>query len=104
MPGRDRSLSFSTSLEPGPAGAQPHGATDAAELWDGLSQAQQERRQRCGGDLRGRDATFDAVCPDEVRAATVRLDVTSQPATSGAATHDAVECDPRAYGRARHHL
>ena len=32
------------------------------------------------------------------------LDVASQPAASGASANDAVECDPRAYGRARHYL
>ena len=38
------------------AGSRPHGAADAAELCAGLSQAEQERRQRCGSDLRGGDA------------------------------------------------
>ena len=104
VPGRDRSLPVSTSLGPRAAGAWSHGAADAAELCEGLSQAQQERRERCGGDLRGGDAAIDAICADEVRTATVGLDVASQPAASGASTHDAVERYPRTYGRARHHL
>ena len=86
------------------AGARSHGAADAAELCEGLSQAQQERRERCSGDLRGGDAALDAVCANEVRAAAVGLDVASQPTASGASTHDAVECYPRSHGRARHHL
>ena len=43
VPGRDRSLSVSASLGPRAAGARPHGEADAAELCEGLSQAQQER-------------------------------------------------------------
>ena len=39
------------SLEPRATGARPYGEADAAELCEGLSQAQQERRQRCGSDL-----------------------------------------------------
>ena len=45
VPGRDRGLSVSPSLEPRAAGAWPHGEADAAELCEGLSQAQQERRE-----------------------------------------------------------
>ena len=42
---------------------------------------------------------LDAVCADQVRTAAIGPDVASQPATSGASTHDAVECDP--WGRMR---
>ena len=104
MPGWDRSLSISASLEPRAAGSRPHREADAAELCEGLSQAQQERRQRCGSGLRGGDAAVDAVCADEVRRAAIGLDVTSQPAAFGASAHDAVERHPRAYGRAWHHF
>jgi hypothetical protein len=60
MPGRARSLPISTLLGSRAAGARPHSEADAAELCEGLSQAQQERRQRCSGDLRGGDAAIDA--------------------------------------------
>jgi transposase len=50
----------------------------------GLSQAQQERRERYSGDLRGGDAALDAVCANEVRATAVGLDVASQSTASGA--------------------
>src|SRR5215471_21837641 len=50
-PSRDRSLPICTLLEPRAASARPHGKADAAELCEGLSQARQERRQRCGSDL-----------------------------------------------------
>ena len=45
VPCRDRSLSVSPSLGPRASSAWPHGAADAAELCEGLSQAQQERRE-----------------------------------------------------------
>src|SRR5262249_312671 len=51
VPGRDRSLPISALLEPRAAGGRSYGEADAAELCEGLSQARQERRQRCGGDL-----------------------------------------------------
>ena len=49
-------------------------------------------------------APVDAFCADKIRTAAVWLDVASQPTAFGPSTDDAVECDPRAYGRARHHL
>ena len=45
VPGRDRSLSVSTSLEPRAASDWSYGEAAAAELCEGLSQAQQERRE-----------------------------------------------------------
>ena len=45
VPGRHRSMPERTSLESRASGAWPHGEADAAELREGLSQAQQERRE-----------------------------------------------------------
>ena len=81
-----------------------HGAADAAELCESLSQTQQERRQRCGSNLRGGDAALDAVCTNQDEGATDWPDAAPEPAIAGTSTHDAVECNPRAHGRARHHL
>ncbi len=69
--------SVSTSLGPRAGRTRSHGAADAAELCEGLSQAQQERRQRCDGDLRGGDAALDAVCADKICTAAIWPDVTS---------------------------
>ena len=40
--------------------ARPHGKADAADLCEGLSQAEQKRRQRCRRDLRGSNTAVDA--------------------------------------------
>ena len=42
-------------------GAGTRGATDAGAIREGLHQAEQERRGRCGSDLRGGRAADDAV-------------------------------------------
>jgi hypothetical protein len=60
------------------AGARPHGEADA-ELCEGLSQARQERRQRCSGNLRGSDAAIDAVCSDQDAGTTDWLDAGTGP-------------------------
>ena len=70
------------------------GEADAAALCEGLSQARQERRQRCGSDLRGSDAAIDAVCSDQDPRTTDRSDAAPNPTIAGPAAHDAVECDP----------
>jgi transposase len=54
--------------------------------------------------LRGSDAAVDAVCSDQNARPTDWPDAASDPTIAGPAAHDAVECDPRAYGRTRHHL
>ncbi len=41
---------------------------------------------------------------NKIRTAAIRLDAASQPAASRSSANDAVECDPWAHGRARHHL
>src|SRR5258708_19056561 len=51
MPGRNRSVSVSASLGPRDSSAWSHGQADPAELCEGLPQARQERRERCGCDL-----------------------------------------------------
>src|SRR5215470_14046710 len=91
-------------LEPPASGARPHGETAAAELCKSLCEAQQKRCQRRCRNLRGGHAAVDAICGDEVSTAAVRLDVAPQPAASGLSANDAIECDPWAYGRARHYL
>src|SRR5262249_25940500 len=45
-----------------------------------------------------------AVCSDQDPRTTDRSDAAPNPTIAGPAAHDAVECDPRAYGRTRHHL
>ena len=76
------------------AGARPHGEADA-ELCEGLSQARQERRQRCSGNLRGSGAAIDAVCSDKDAGTTDWPDAAPDPTNDGTAAHDAFECDPR---------
>src|SRR5262249_47217077 len=68
------SLSVSASLEPQATGARPRREADAAELCEGLSQAQQERCERCGCDLRGSGAAIDAVCSNQDERAAGWLD------------------------------
>src|SRR5215510_14879806 len=75
-----------------------------AELRESLFEAQLKRCERRCRNLRSSHAAVDAICPDQVRRAAVRLDAASQPAASGLSANDAVECDPRAHGRARHYL
>ena len=60
--------------------------------------AGQERRQRCGRDLRGGDATVDAVCSDQDEGTANSLDVASDPAIAGASAHDAEQCATRTSG------
>ena len=59
-----------------------------AELCEGLSQTQQERRERCGSYLRGGDATFDAVRPDQDEGAADCLDAAPDPTIAGAPAND----------------
>src|SRR5262249_6165543 len=80
VPGRDGSLSVSASLEPRATGARPPREADAAELCEGLSQAQQERCERCGCDLRGSGAAIDAVCSNQDERAAGWLDAAPNPA------------------------
>src|SRR5262249_40909483 len=55
-------------------GARPPREADAAELCEGLSQAQQERCERCGCDPRGSGAAIDAVCSNQDERAAGWLD------------------------------
>src|SRR5262245_3100148 len=97
-------MSERTLLEPPASSAWPHGEAAAAELRKSLSEAQQKRCQRRCRNLRSGHAAVDAICGDEVSTAAVGLDAASQPAASRLSANDALECDPWAYGRARHYL
>src|SRR5215475_4732336 len=97
-------MSDRTLLEPPTSGTRSHGEAAAAELRKSLSETQQKRCERRCRNLRSGHAAVDAICADQVRRAAVRLDAASQPAASGLSANDAVECDPWAYGRARHYL
>jgi transposase len=46
---------------------------------------------------------IDAVCSDQDAGTTDWPDAAPNPTIAGTAAHDAVECDPWAYGRTRHH-
>ena len=46
---------------------QLHGATDCAAVRKALREEQQERRQRCRGDLRSHELTEHALCHGEER-------------------------------------
>src|SRR4029450_7429935 len=97
-------MSERTLLEPPASSAWPHGEAAAAELRKSLSETQQKRCQRRCRNLRSGHASVDAICPDQVRRAAVRLDAAPQPAASGLSANDAVERHPRAHGGARHYL
>src|SRR4030095_4934866 len=97
-------MSERTLLEPPASSARPQGEAAAAELRKSLSEARQKRRQRRCRNLRSGHASVDAVCGDEVGTAAGGLDVAAQPVASGLSANDAVECNPWAYGRARHYL
>src|SRR5262249_28839765 len=104
MPGRDGSLSVSASLEPQATGARPPREDDAAELCEGLSQAQQERCERCGCDLRGSGAAIDAVCSNQDERAAGWLDAAPNPAIAGASAHDVEQRPARALGGTGHRV
>ena len=54
-------------------------------------------------DLRGRNATVNAICFDQDAGTTDWPDAAPDPTIAGPTAHDAVECDPRPSGRTRHH-
>src|SRR6201990_1305895 len=56
-------------------------------LCEGLRQAQQERRGRCRGDLRGGAAPDDALCADQVDRGAKRADAASRSPSAGAAAY-----------------
>ena len=56
---------------------------------EGLSQAQQERCERCGSGLRSGHATVDAVRSDQDQTTADGLDVAPDPAIAGTSAHDA---------------
>src|SRR5262245_22402578 len=97
-------MSERTLLEPPASSAWPHREAAAAELRESLFETQQKRCERRCCNLRSSHAAVDAICPDQVRRAAVRLDAASQPAAFRLSANHAVECDPWAHGRARHYL
>ena len=63
--GRAGGVCHGALLGAGAAGAGPRGAADAGAIRQGLPQAQQERRGRCGSDLRGGGPAEHAVCGNQ---------------------------------------
>ena len=74
------------------------------ELCEGLSQAQQERCERCGCDLRGSGAAIDAVCSNQDERAAGWLDASPNPAIAGASAHDVEQRPARALGGTGHRV
>jgi transposase len=66
-------------------------------------QAQQERRGRCRGDLRGGDAADHALRADQVGRGTKRADAASRPPSARATAHGTSERDAGASRRVRFH-
>ena len=83
--------------------AWPPSQADAADLREGLRQAQQERRHRRGGDLRGGDTAFDALRAGQDRRPASGLDAAPRPRAAGSPAHHAGQCVARAHGRVRLH-
>ncbi len=77
---------------PGDQRAGPRGASDARQIREGIRQAGQERRARCGGDLRGGAANQHAVCADQECRAADRPFPGACPRAAGEAAHPADEC------------
>ena len=68
MPGpRDRGVRDQPLLGARDYQAWPRGAPDASGLCEALRQARQDRCGRCRGDLRGGEASHNAVCRDRNR-------------------------------------
>jgi hypothetical protein len=84
---RDRAL-----LGVGVARAWPRGAIDAGAIREGLHQAQQARRRRCGSDLRGGFAADDAVCAGQDGGVAGEPAAPSWPRAVSAPAHDVGEC------------
>ena len=99
VPGRDRSLSVGTSLEPRAASVIGH---TVRLMPPSYVKAYLKRSKNDANDaaaiLRGGDAAIDAVCADQDKGSTDWADVAPDPAIAGASAHNAVERDPRAYG------
>src|SRR5215831_2816012 len=75
---------------------------EGSRPWARLARLGLILRSQC--NLRGSDTAVDAVCSDQDPGTTDRLNAASDATIAGPAAHDAVERDPRAYGRIWHHL
>ena len=76
-------------------------AADAADLCQSLREARQERRSRCGGDLRGRDAAIDAFCADQERRAAERADAAPDAGSPDPPANSTDQCTSCPPGRTR---
>lgn len=65
VPGGNGSVRLGASLGARDRAARPHGEADEPAVREALPQGQQERPQRCRGDLRGGNPWVDAVCANQ---------------------------------------
>src|SRR5713226_9186559 len=88
-------------LGAGVAQARPRGEADGAATREGLRQAQQERRARCRGIVRGDEPADDAVRAGEDRGAAGGADADGSSPAADRKAHPAQQRDPRLRGGVR---
>src|SRR6202035_1905658 len=91
---RDGGLRRGALLGTGVAQARPRGAADGAAAREGLRQAQQERRTRRRGTVRGDEPADDAVRAGEDRRAAGGADAGGRSSAADHKTHPDRERDP----------
>src|SRR5690348_12359017 len=103
MPRGTRGLRDGSSLGARASCAWPCTPTHAAYLCESLCEAQQERRGRCRGDLRGGETSLDALRTDKNDGATIGPHDTSGSRFADPPTHYASQRPTWTLGRVRYY-